>query len=431
MAKKRKKSKKAKQASVPAPSVQSQRPLEQLTEMERMEARFGAPKRQPPTPPAEPTPQPQQDTPIAVADKPRKKRWRLPWHKKKSRLVQTQKTDEVDLPLVRPKRRKKSRWARLFDTSMRKYPPHKRRAIKRHRRARWDKFCKFCLTLFTAWCLIVSVAQFFTVQNIRFEGVTRYPVADVAEIFAVDEGSSLFFTNTSKGVDALQKKYPYFSEVKVTRELPQTLVVTVIETTPAAAVPYGDNDWYLVDEQTRVLEKTQHIEGIDLPIVTGMRAPLVVVMGKPLPMDEEGKTPILQNLLDTLKQADMLSRVRRINLNTLYDICFEVDYRIAVRVGDGSDLAHKLRWIPVLLEEGRVGATDIARFDLTDTAQVSVMLLTQEELDSLLEEPAKDAESLLVSPAVLTGEEPPPERTSETTEDEAEPAVEEEGEEGA
>lgn len=300
--------------------------------------------------------------------------------------------------LRKVKKRRPSWWERR---RMRIYTPAQRRAQARLQRHRLTKWGKLFTTLLTLFCVMLSVVQFFTVREIVMVGVTKYDSGLVTQTFGIEEGENLFFSDTRSGVTAMYAAYPYFSDISVRIQLPETLIVTVEETSPAAAVITEDESWYLVDEHVRALEKTKHIEDINLPTIGGIIAASDVPLGEALPDDETGKIAALRDIMEVLRDEDLIERVGMINLNAMYDICFSLDERLVVRVGDGSDLAYKLRWLPIL-EDGRIGSNDYAVIDLSDTAQASVLISTADELAEMLVSEG-DAEETVITPDQLMG----------------------------
>ena len=185
----------------------------------------------------------------------------------------------------------------------------------------------------------------------------------------------------------------------------RSIRVTVTETQAAAAMRNEAGGWYLIDRKARVLESTTRTPTADVPIVAGAIAPAEVEEGTILPHDGQGKVATLRSLMQFLEEQDLIDRVGGINLNAMYDICFELDGRFAVRIGDGSELERKMRWVDVLVND-RLSPSDIAVLDLTDPTQVSTLLITQEELTELIEGDSS-GNTTLVSPAKLMNQPEP------------------------
>lgn len=122
------------------------------------------------------------------------------------------------------------------------------------------------LAALVAWRVLVQ-GDLLRVREIRFEGLARATPAELMEISPVQRGDHLLLCDTGVVAAAL-RRHPWIAAVDVTRELPGTLVVKVVERRPAALVDLGG--LYLVDDKGEVFKRAVPGDGLDLPVVTGI-----------------------------------------------------------------------------------------------------------------------------------------------------------------
>jgi cell division protein FtsQ len=117
-----------------------------------------------------------------------------------------------------------------------------------------------------AWRVGVH-GELLRIHEIRFEGLARAASAELVEISPVQRGDHLLLCDTDVVAAAL-RRHPWVAAVEVRRELPGTLVVSVVERRAAALVDLGG--LYLVDEKGEVFKRAVPGDGLDLPVVTGI-----------------------------------------------------------------------------------------------------------------------------------------------------------------
>lgn len=262
--------------------------------------------------------------------------------------------------------KKRSRGARL-------------RAIA-ERKIRAERRFKVQAVLIYLVCGTLAAASFFPIARVETRGLTHYPEAEVLEAFGVEPGDNMFFTTSFLGAKRLEKNYPYFEDVWVTRELPDKLIVNVTETGTVAAVGAADGGFYLVDEKARVLE---HVTASgDTPRVTGMNVEEIAI-GKTLSSENDGRVATLKTLLTGLKEADLLDKITGYCMVDITDIYICYEGRVAVHLGSLDQLEQKLHDMTELLAHN-LSPSDVKQLDLTGLPIIRLIPSDQEEVDRIM-----------------------------------------------
>lgn len=107
----------------------------------------------------------------------------------------------------------------------------------------------------------------FAITTIRFEGNVARSDAQLRAELPVADGANIFSTHLGSLERALAAD-PWLAQVHVTRELPHTLVVRVVERVPVAIVELSG--LYLVDASGTPFKRLRGGEGAGLPVITGI-----------------------------------------------------------------------------------------------------------------------------------------------------------------
>lgn len=263
-------------------------------------------------------------------------------------------------------RRRKSRGARL------------RAIAERKRKA--ERCFRMEAVLIYLVCGTMAAASFFPIAKVETRGLTHYPETEVLETFGVEPGANMFFTTSFFGAKRLEKQYPYFEDVWVTRELPDKMIVNVTETDTVAAVGAADGGYYLVDEKARVLE---HVTASgDTPRVTGMNVQEIAI-GKTLSSKQDGRVESLKILLTGLKDAGVLDKITGYCMMDITDIYICYEGRVAVHLGTLDQLEQKLHDMDELLRNN-LSPSDVKQLDLTGLPIIRLIPSDQDEVDRIM-----------------------------------------------
>lgn len=163
------------------------------------------------------------------------------------------------------------------------------------------------LTAITAGCIV-----FFRVRTIQVEGSVRYTPEDVIEASGLKEGSYLALLDTVTMTRQIRARLPYVERVAVQRVLPDRVVITVEESTAAAAVD-SRGQWWLVNSAGKVLEAVDDSGAQGRPQLYGIEL-LTPTPGMTAMVDQEEKNRWesaleLTRTLEARGELSMLSAV--------------------------------------------------------------------------------------------------------------------------
>lgn len=107
----------------------------------------------------------------------------------------------------------------------------------------------------------------FALQRISFQGLSRATQDELLKLSGLSRGQNLFRLDAST-IERAMDSHPWVKEVELSRHLPASVSVRVVEHVPVAMVSLGD--LYLLDETGEPFKRVQAQDAIDLPLVTGI-----------------------------------------------------------------------------------------------------------------------------------------------------------------
>jgi len=114
----------------------------------------------------------------------------------------------------------------------------------------------------------VAAGDLLRIRSIEVRGASRATAAELVSLSPVKVGDSLLLAD----VDAMERaiaRHPWIASATVERHLPPAIEVRVVEREPFALVDLAG--LYLVDRTGEVFKRADRGDGLDLPLVTGLR----------------------------------------------------------------------------------------------------------------------------------------------------------------
>jgi cell division protein FtsQ len=174
-----------------------------------------------------------------------------------------------------------------------------------------------------AWGLIRYVRQSprFAIRTVVVDGNHRRSAATVASEGGLAVGANIFALDPVQA-GAMITQDPWIEKATVTRTLPSTVAVTVVEREAAALAAVG-GELYLATRDGDLFKKIGADDPSDLPVVTG-------VLPAQVANDRRGVVLALKRALDVAEELDRTGVTRRYPLEELH---LEKDGSLVVTIG--------------------------------------------------------------------------------------------------
>ncbi len=168
----------------------------------------------------------------------------------------------------------------------------------------------------------------FAVKTIEIDGAERKTPEEIAAIGSLHIGDNIF----SVDLDVARRKIeddPWVKSATVTRKLPGSVMVVVVEHEPAALVSIEDK-LFLAGNDGTVFKEVGPDDPLDLPVITGIRTEEVKT-------DREGVKKDVQRALDVANEIEKSAIAKRYPLQEVH---LEKDGTIDAVVGTDGIALH-------------------------------------------------------------------------------------------
>ena len=240
----------------------------------------------------------------------------------------------------------------------------RRRHSNRRHRGGFSVLYKLLSILIICTAIIVALTLFFRVDTIVVSGQERYTSQEIQDATGIAQGDNLFLLNKYDVAQNIVKALPYVEEIRISRKLPDTLLIEVREcATPLALVQ--DGSAWLISPGGKIVEQKSAAEVGDSGIIDGCKL-LAPSVGTPLALATEyadQQTSLLE-LLAALEDAGMLKQVDAIHLDDAGKVIMDYAGRFTVEMPYNADYAMKLKALRLSLESGKIQDNMTGTFDL-------------------------------------------------------------------
>ncbi len=213
---------------------------------------------------------------------------------------------------------------------------------KQNSRPVWGKITRFLFRLVLVFVFLFLLQQgetYFRIDKIKVQGADELQRGDIINAAEIREGMSIFLLRENEIAVRIKDRLPWVKKVKISRKLPDTVVVSIDERKPAAYVMAPDGFW-LIDNQAVFLEHREHPTN-GYPLVAGIDDTLAVP-GSPIDCVE--RKEILQSFFLILPGKTGLE-IDHLDLTESYNLIVYTTDGLEIWFGDGEDLDYKLKLI--------------------------------------------------------------------------------------
>jgi cell division protein FtsQ len=168
----------------------------------------------------------------------------------------------------------------------------------------------------------------FAVRSVLVDGVQRRTAEQVASAGGIDVGKNIFELDLEMAGAAIATD-PWIERATVTRKLPSTVYINVVER-EARALAVIDGEMYLATRDGELFKKLAEGDPSDLPVVTG-------IPGEQVARDRAGVVISVRQLLDIVEEIERAGIARRYPIQELH---LERDGSIVVTIGKEGIALH-------------------------------------------------------------------------------------------
>lgn len=252
---------------------------------------------------------------------------------------------------------------------------------------------------------------------------SMYTHQEVIEASGIELNKSLIFINLDKAEETAERKLPFLKNVRITKKLPDKLVIRFEESGMAYAIETSGNIYAITNDEFKVLSLSGGVpEGI-VPVKGQM--PVKAEIGETLAFVEKNEKEesaedkvlnVLNDIASTVSESG-LTGITAINVESLTDIYLIYEDRILVEFGDAQNIKAKASMFVRTIEKENA----------IDSGKTGIMDITIAQSAYIYSSDIRDIPELAAHLGISSGEEPE-EDEPEKTEDKSENVEEDEEE---
>ena len=222
----------------------------------------------------------------------------------------------------------------------------RKRRSRRSNRGRFAVLYRLLTFVVICGAIVAALALFFKVEHIEVQGAERYTAEEVVAASGVETGSNLFLMDKYEVAGRIRSELSYVESVRIIRKLPSTLSITITESKVAMAIRQEDVLW-LISGTGKLVDTAT--DGSSYPMITGLtlKDPRV---GSPLQAENEESGRVLLDMLQRLREKNMLPDVQAIHLEDASVITMRYLNRFNVQIPWNADMDYKFNYLLAVVE---------------------------------------------------------------------------------
>ncbi len=194
----------------------------------------------------------------------------------------------------------------------------------------------------------LMTSALFNIKTINVSGNNRVSQQEIIRLSGLSYQENIFRINTKNTMRNIFQS-PYVEKIKIRRALPNIVKIDIIEREPMVLVPYVGSYLY-VDQDGIVVEINSSIEGMELPIVNGLKFN-TFKLGEEIKVENKLQLTSVVNLIDAMKENEISKDVKEINAENVLNLVLTSKSGVKFNLGDDSDLENKIPMAKAILQD--------------------------------------------------------------------------------
>ena len=161
--------------------------------------------------------------------------------------------------------------------------------------------------------LLFGMSIFFKVKDVTVSGADKYTAWEIREASGLQEGENLLTVSEAKISAKIRTALPYVYSVRVGIKLPDTVNIEITELDVVYAIEAGDGSWWLMDADSKIVDKTTGSAALGYTRVLGVKLDSPVLGEQAKALEPEPETQEtgdqIQTVPVTVREAERLNAV--------------------------------------------------------------------------------------------------------------------------
>ena len=212
--------------------------------------------------------------------------------------------------------------------------------------------------------VVLTMVIFFRVEHIQVQGNRYYSAEEIQEICGVAKGDNLLILSRGEIAANIRENLQYIDGVKITRQLPNTVIVAVTEQEPNYVVCDEQGNYCLITAKGIAVRAVSQAETASYTMIKDMTI-------KTPEMGEKVECvgvqfSVLTTVLQELEAAELVREISTVSLLSATQISLWYGDRFEVSLGSTARLDYKLEYLKAVVATEESYVTGKIDLRLTD-----------------------------------------------------------------
>lgn len=233
------------------------------------------------------------------------------------------------------------------------------------------KLLMICVGIALVMLLLIPAvkisASYLVIEAIRVEGSSLYSDAELLSAGGLNRGDGLPLLKASAAEEAILSNLPYVKSCDISFELPNVLIISIIDEAPALyANIEGEN--YVLTSSMRVLARASEEDELSGLLCIELPRVSKAVVGEEIVL-EGTSVEYITEFFKLINESELNGRLGMVYFDKKFDIVASVDGKFRVMFGSPADMELKIASVSKMIEENgekclKAGIIDVRVTDI-------------------------------------------------------------------
>ena len=223
---------------------------------------------------------------------------------------------------------------------------------------------RLAIMLGVVLAVVLTMVIFFRVEHIQVQGNRYYSAEEIQEVCGVATGDNLLILSRGEIAANIRENLQYIDGVKITRQLPNTVIVTVTEQEPNYVVCDEMGDHYLITAKGIAVRAASPSEVTSYTMIRNMTIKTPEMGEKVACVGVQFS--VLTTVLQELEAAELVREIPSVSLLSASQISLWYGDRFEVSLGTTARLDYKLEYLKAVVAAEESYVTGKIDLRLTD-----------------------------------------------------------------
>ncbi len=224
--------------------------------------------------------------------------------------------------------------------------------VQKRRKARQKKARRRRLKIFFIMFILIAIitlitmcfTTFFPIKRINVSGGKIYTKAEIIKASELTTNDNLFVVSQEKIEQKIRKKLPYVDSIKLKRNLPDALIITVDDAKEYSCFMV-DNKYYIISQNGYVLKSQSEVPENVFEIVTsGVNCKI----GNKIEYKNIAEQEMILKITTLLEKQNI--NIDKIDVSNILNINVMVENKFSVNFGNDEYLEQKIAHLSGMIE---------------------------------------------------------------------------------